>query len=161
MNKIVLIVVIAIALIGGYFLIYSPKDDEGTVKETDGTSSFVPVGKNAIFVADQKPDVDINASIVNFENGGYVVVHEDNGGAFGAILGASKFVPAGFNKNILATLSRETAEGEVLYAMLHKDNGDQIFNDKDDVPVMDDEGRIIYMIFNIDSEAVEPVDVLF
>ena len=53
-------------------------------------------------------------------------------------------------------LSRESVDGEVLYAMLHFDNGDGVFNPAEDSPIIDDQGNIILMRFQVSESATEP-----
>lgn len=48
-------------------------------------------------------------------------------------------------------LSRPSVDGENLFAMLHQDNGDGVFNLSDDAPIKDDEGNIVVVKFMIDK----------
>ncbi len=53
---------------------------------------------------------------------GFIVIHADNAGAPGPVLGNSA-VGNGDNLDVVVTLSRDATDGERLYAMLHKDDG--------------------------------------
>ncbi len=76
----------------------------------------------------------------------------------GKILGASGVLQAGDTKNLTPiTLSRATADGETLYAMLHLDDGNGVFNPAKDKPALDFlGGSPVMMIFTVSMDANEP-----
>jgi hypothetical protein len=77
-----------------------------------------------VSVQDQDPS-PLNRVVVQqvvYGARGWIVIHEDNAGAPGAVLGQTALMP-GVSRDVAVTLSRDAVEGEVLYAMLHKDEG--------------------------------------
>ena len=146
----ILIVIIA----GAAFFFWGGDRKSGSV---DDSSSFI-VGHNAIYVAEQLPGYSVSVSVVRLEKPGFVIIHEDAGDVPGKILGVSNFLPAGETKNLLPiTLVRATRDGEIIYAMLHADNGDGTFDATNDKPVLDSvDGTPMMMIVTVSKDATEP-----
>lgn len=123
-----------------------------------GDSSGLIIGANAIYVAEQVPSRTFAVEVVRLEKPGFVVVHEDAAGAPGGILGASGALPSGETNNLAPIpLSRLTRDGETLYAMLHLDDGDGVFDAAKDKPALDPLGALpVMMIVTVSAEATEP-----
>jgi hypothetical protein len=85
---------------------------------------------------------------------GWIVIHEDNAGQPGAVLGRTRLMP-GVTRNVAVTLSRDAVDGETLYAMLHKDEGmiGTYEFPGPDGPVLDAMGAIIAPAFTINVRA--------
>ncbi|MCH7883322.1 hypothetical protein IIA95_02825 [Patescibacteria group bacterium] len=154
MNKIgfstlLVIVVLLVVVVIGYFVFVQKPAEQTNINP-------LLVGDNAIYVSNTKPATMVNVGFAILAGGGYVVIHEDGEGKPGAIVGNSIFLPQGENRDFEVTLSRESVDGEVLYAMLHSDNGDGVFNPAEDSPIQNDQGNIILMRFQISSDATEP-----
>lgn len=161
MNKnIVIILVIIIIIIVGYWLWQSTTKP---VKEepTNGEINPLRIEENAIYAPDQKPGSEVVIGLATFKDGGYVVVHEESEGKPGSIVGTTTLLDAGSHNNIDVTLSRPSVNGEGLFAMLHKDNGDGTFNAADDTPINGSDGNVIMMRFLIDGGADAPGAVTF
>jgi predicted ribosomally synthesized peptide with SipW-like signal peptide len=62
---------------------------------------------------------------VTLPEGGYVVIHESDGGAPGPVLGNSSYLPAGTSSDVTVTLDSPISGSQELIAMAHKDDGDQ------------------------------------
>ena len=154
MNKYILIVGIIAIAIGAIVLFIRPTQVEED--QTGSPLSGLLVGSNAIYAADQQPGDTVSISMAVLQTSGYVVIHEDKDGAPGAILGSSKVLTQGQSTDVSISLSRTSQDGEILYAMLHVDDGDGTFDPTQDGPVKDDQGNIILMTFNISSTAKEP-----
>ena len=124
-------------------------------------SSGLIVSTNAIYVAGEPPSKTVSVTVVRFEKPGFVVIHEDAAGGPGGILGASRMLPVGETKNLAPiALSRATKNGETIYAMLHIDDGDSVFDAVDDKPARDPVGgEPVVMIFTVSAEAEEPDSV--
>lgn len=150
---VVIFVIIAVVFIGAA-LFRGSRDKDGS---SGGSSGFV-IGKNAIYVAEQAPSRTLTVTTVRFEKPGFVVVHEDASGVPGRILGASGVLPAGETNNLTPIpLSRMTQDGETLYAMLHLDDGDSMFDATKDNPFLDPaHADPVMMIITVSAEAVEP-----
>jgi len=125
--------------------------------DTAGDSTGLVVGGNAIYVAEQLPSQIVSVALALLANPGFVVVHEDRAGAPGRILGQSAMLGAGETKNLSIALSRSTTDGETLYAMLHFDDGDGVFDAAKDKPVLDSvSGEPVMTIITISQDASEP-----
>ncbi|QQG38266.1 MAG: hypothetical protein HYS26_01820 [Candidatus Kaiserbacteria bacterium] len=120
---------------------------------TSGTSSGLLAEENAIVIGEQRPGTSVRGSIVYLAAPGFFVIHEDQSGQVGAMLGASALLPAGENRDVAVNLSRTSRDGETLRAVLHSDtNGNGLF-DEADQPVESRLGGPINGWFEISSEA--------
>ena len=157
MNKKALFLLIAIALIAGGATFYF-RNGEKESSPVDDNSSGLIIDSSAIYVAEQKPGNSVIVSMARFEKPGFVVIHEDNVGAPGKILGASSLLASGEAKNLPPImLSRLTRDSEEIYAMLHFDNGDGKFDAAYDKPVLDKVGNEpMMMITAVSEDAAEP-----
>ncbi len=129
---------------------------------TSPETSGLVIGKNAIYVAEQKPSKTVTVAAVRLNQPGFVVIHEDAAGVPGAVLGASVLLPVGDVKNIPPLpLSRETKDGDMIYAMLHIDDGDGIFDLIRDAPARDPIGESpVTMIIHVSAKATESPDAV-
>lgn len=115
------------------------------------------IGRDVIYVADQKPGTELTVNIVTLSANGYVVIHEAaEDGSPGDIIGNTLLLDQGDHNNIEAALNRASQEGEGLMAMLHADNGDGVFDPVEDLPIKDDQDNIVLMKFQVSSSAEEP-----
>ena len=136
--------------------------DDVPVKDADGkviTPSFTVEGtmESSVTVSDQTIVSDtVTVTKVVSAGPGWIVIHADNDGSPGAILGKEK-VKHGVNDNVVVTLATE-GRTDTLYAMLHADNGTRgefEFPDGADGPVKDADGNIITPSFSVAEAASE------
>jgi hypothetical protein len=149
-----LLIVIALG-IGGFFLWDArPAGMDDATVPSDDTGSAMRVEENMVVVMDQKPGNEVKATMVFLAAPGYLVIHEDVGGARGPILGASAFLPAGESRNVTVALSRMVRDGETLHAELHAErSGNTAFSVTEDPSVMSAFGGPIEGIFEVTSDA--------
>jgi hypothetical protein len=149
-----------LVIIIGYYLWANRDSSAGEAADTsDSTVSGMRVEDNAVAAFDQKSGETVTVSQVYLAQPGYVVVHEDAAGSPGAIVGTSALLPAGQSDSVVVQLSRESVEGERLYAMVHLEaNNDGTFSAAD-APAPSTLGGPIMGTFMISSEAQSPVDV--
>jgi hypothetical protein len=85
---------------------------------------------------------------------GFVVVHEEEDGGFGSVIGSSGLIETGTSSDISVELDRDAADGETLYAMLHYDqNGNEEYDGIDtDGPVTGDDDSPVLDTFGITIE---------
>jgi hypothetical protein len=124
----------------------------------DRKSAGLIVEKNAIYVAEQVPSSTVSVALVRLEKPGFVVIHEDANDSPGKILGVSGILGAGETQNLSPIkLSRPTKDGETIYAMIHLDDGDGVFNASQDGPAIDPVGgEPVMTIVAVSQDAVEP-----
>lgn len=116
-------------------------------------TSMMYAEENAVMVPEQRPGTTITGTIL-LAAPGYLVIHEDNNGAPGAIIGSSSLLPAGESGNVTVTLSRASKEGEKLHAMLHAEKGgNTTFSAAEDTPVPSTLGGPIMGFFDIAADA--------
>lgn len=154
-NKTGLILGVLILVALGAALFLRSKQERPVSPE--GSSSLI-VGNNAIYVTEQSPGHSVLVSVVRLEKPGFVVIHEDSEGQAGRVLGASQLLPGGEIKNPPPiALSQETSDGQTLYAALHLDNGNGVFDAVEDKPALDPVGKApVATIVSVSKEAVTP-----
>jgi len=150
MNKKILAFIIVVGLIIiALFTMNSVLKDGG--EDIDILPEEVVVTAS-VSAPEQASGMEVFISEVVLPDGGYVVIHRaTEEGTPGDIIGNSEFI-TGKENNILITLTEESVEGDILFAMLHIDDGDGVFNfPGPDVPLTVD-GSIVMVSFEIISE---------
>lgn len=122
--------------------------------ENDNEITELTSSEDSILVTDQSEGVRVSLSSVVLKEGGWAVIHEDDNGAPGRILGA-QLLAAGKWTDSTVELLRGTLAGQTYYAMLHSDNGDRAFDPKKDLPITDDEGNPVVMEFKANASAAQ------
>lgn len=112
-----------------------------------------PTFKNLIEVKDQKSGDEAMIDAVSIEKKGYIVVHEDNDEKVGKIVGHSDLLNAGETKSV--TFTMKIHAGLSHWAMLHIDNGDGTFDEKQDLPLKDENGEFIMKSFKGEGEIMK------
>lgn len=144
-------IIIAILGIGFLFLDRGNKN----IPVSDDSSDFI-VSNNSIYAAEQVPGRSVSVSVIRLEKPGFVIIHDDVAGSPGKILGVSGLFKAGEIKSPEPIkLSKTTIDGETIYAMLHFDDGDGIFDAPNDKPILFNTEPLM-MIINVSSDAIEP-----
>lgn len=155
-----LVALIVIAIGAYYWYGMRPADAPEPSADSSETSLGMFAEENAIVVTDQKPGPTIAVADALLKAPGFVVIHEDNGGAPGAIIGSSALLEASENLNVIITLTRAAKDGETLHAMLHADvNGNGAFEAATDTPVESELGGPIHGSFGVSVDA-EPAVVM-
>lgn len=148
----ILIAIVILVLRGGG-AVTAPGVTPTPATQPETATGDVMVGKDAIAVTDYSAGETVIATIVVLSKPGYVVVHMEADGAPGAVIGNSTLLPSGESNNVVVSLSRPSTGGEVLYAMLHTDNGDGLYAfPGDDLPTKDEEGNVVLMKFTVGVE---------
>lgn len=81
---------------------------------------------NSIYVAAQRPGKTATVTVLTLKAPGFVVIREKDA-MTGKELGKSGLLKAGDNNDVAIDLSRETKDGETLYAAVYADDGDGVF----------------------------------
>ena len=104
-----------------------------------------------VTVTDQTADPANQIVIAEVDSsigGGFIVIHEDTGDSFAAIIGSAA-VAEGVNTNVTVTLDRDAVDGETLYAMLHIDANDDggAYDPPNDTPHVNTDGELLTPTF--------------
>lgn len=141
-------IVIIVLIVIGIFVF--GKKSPSTDMPTDTMSTTTPAtntpGVNNIVMSDQYPGNVVYLSSVTMANGGWVVIHKDNAGTPGAIIG-SAWVDAG-TAPVKVTVSSPIVDAGTYYVELHSDNGDKKFDSTVDLPLKDSNGNVIMRVFH-------------
>jgi hypothetical protein len=130
----------------------------------DGTSTAL----NAVTAEDQALEGaasnEVTIASVTLEEDGFVVIHEDDAGSPGAIIGHKRVVAGEDTADVMVTLDRNAANGETLYAMLHGDtNANETFDytapGDEDGPLLDDNDDAITDSFVVNVPSVTASDL--
>ena len=158
------IIILLVVLVGlAIFLALKTKkmgsDNIINPEDTGGASGqFMKLGENAIVVLEQRLTDSVEVNAINLEKSGFVIIHRDAGGKPGAVIGVSKWFGAGQYANEDIGLTESLQEGMDYYAMLHNDDGNGIFDPKNDMPV-ESSGEPMYGIFQASKNAPDPKGV--
>lgn len=143
-----------------------PTEGAESTNETEpiAPTSLLRVGKNMIYVADQpyRPTLIVNVAYLSEQ--GYIVIFgvTKEGTPRRSFDAWSVLLTEGEHRNVEIG-NMDIYDGPLpfnrLIAMLYKDDGDGYFDDRKDVPVTDDLGNPIWMLFNVNENAPDPRNV--
>jgi hypothetical protein len=158
MNTKALIAIVILAVViglGAYMFSGRDTGEEYAAPTPDTTSNTLRVEENAIVITEQPVGGETAlASLVYLATPGFVVIHEEDGGTAGTIIGASAVLEVGENLNVQIPLMRSLRDGEQLYAMLHVDaDADGSFDAAVDAPIQSALGGPIMGIFEVTADA--------
>lgn len=108
------------------------QDGTGTSTETTAIGSRF-ASLDTIIVTDQKAGARVVVDGINVSQPVWVVVSEDSNGRPARILGAQVFKPGEYIGEV--ALLRATIPGNVYHAIIYTDNGDGVFDYKEDSPM--------------------------
>ncbi len=160
-KTIALVALVAVVAIGAYMWVgQNPAEPVATEStETPVTATGMRAEENMVVVMEQKPGNSVHVSTVYLAEPGYVVIHADNDGAPGAVIGSSSLLKAGENTGITVTITQTTKDGDKLHAMLHSDTDSNGTFSGADQPVPSRLGGPISGWFEISSSAEENMPV--
>lgn len=119
-------------------------DNGGNVSQSGynkKAEAIIVSGINAVEVNDQPAGDKVEITMATLSKAGWVVIHEDDNGASGKVLGARRYEPGIYLAEV--ELLRPTESGKIYYAMLHLDDGDKEFNLSSDGPIKGEDGRVV------------------
>ncbi len=155
--------IVIILAVAGYFLYANSAPQTKSEVNTnidESTSAGMRAEENMVVVSEQRPGNIVTGSLMYLAAPGYLVIHEDNNGEPGAIIGSSAQIDAGESTDVKVTLSRSSKDGEILHAMLHfEKGGNSAFSAAEDTPVPSVLGGSIHGWFEVSVDASVDVPV--
>jgi hypothetical protein len=124
-----------------------PAKAKAVIQKPVGADSVLYGGREHIIAIDQMVSGKVAVLSAALNGYGYVVIHKDEKGKPGQIIGTSKMIAPGLYSDRLVNLFESVAPGEMLYATLYRDNGDGVFSSTDDVAVTDSDGTVLMTKF--------------
>lgn len=116
-----------------------------TTERITKANEMIKSGGNSVYIEDQ-PSGQSNV-VVGFTvltEPGFVVIHEDNNGVPGKVIGSSDLIN-GRVEQLSIPISDPLVSDHVYYAILHKDNSNGIFLETED-GFMDDKDQTVVMM---------------
>ncbi len=156
-NVIILTVVIVVLIVVGYFfgnqkIALAPATNLKNNSKVATDKAVVTTSSSKITIANQIPGEVVLVSEVMMNENGWVAVHDDVDGKPGNILGAY-FLNAGTYKNQMVPLLRGVTDDHSYLVVIHKDDGDKVFDYKIDTPVTNTKGEVETASFNVVAES--------
>jgi hypothetical protein len=141
------------------------QSDIGVLPEMTGGASgqFARIQSNAIFLADQNSFDEVYINVLNINDPGFVIISRDDTKNPESIIGVSKWLKAGDSSGLTVSTAQQMSEDSTYYVSIVKDDGDGVFEPKDDDFVMSDNDKTksVTASFKIDSKAKDPREVQF
>jgi hypothetical protein len=129
----------------------TPETPETASPSPTAARDTAPAGP-LVRVSDQPAEGSVTVSEVSVAAAGFVVIHRDESGVPGAVLGHTP-VEAGTTTDVVVMLDEPVAAGDVLWAMLHTDEGASGTYEFPgaDVPVRDEDDAVVATPFEIEE----------
>ncbi|MEK7610356.1 MAG: hypothetical protein AAB468_01240 [Patescibacteria group bacterium] len=155
-NVVIGLVILLVLVVAG--AIWLGRGDEanrqtGAANQPGANGQGASGGDATVTVNDQFPGQIVYLSNLSLPTGGWVVIHEDGGGAPGAVVG-QKYFSASDRVGVI-NLNQTTINGRRYWAMVHTDNGDGIFDPTVDLPAQNAVGENVMVGFNVTTTLPE------
>lgn len=163
MKKLGIILLIILVALVIWMIVKTDKiSDEPIVNPEEvgsgASGQFAKLASNAVVVLDQQLTDYVVVNAINMESSGFVIIYRDRSGAPGDIIGVSKWFAAGQYAKEKINLTEALDEGMTYYAGLYADDGNGIFDPKDDKAVKNSYGPIMGT-FMASAETPDPSQV--
>lgn len=130
------ILIISILLLSN---MYTPMKKENN----EGVGPFSYDGRPHVLLIDQKVDGMVEILSASLKVNGYVVLYKEIGGGPGEITGVSNLLTAGRHSQFEVSHVAAVDSGSTVFALLHKDDGDGLFDAQKDIPMDGETGAIV------------------
>lgn len=118
----------------------APSAKQASVQDEDISlmmdSRMVSPG-DSFTLGEQNPGDVVLVLNVSLLQEGFIAIHTDVAGEPGTLLGVSSLLAVGQTERVLVSLSKNLVEGTVYQATLYADDGDGVFIEQQDTPVVD------------------------
>ena len=145
---VIFLIVIAFSIIAA--LIFQPqKVPPNQNLSTLSLPKITTSGK--ITALNQAAGPTVTIASVTLSQPGYVVVHEENKKSPEKVIGRSDLLAIGTLTNLTITLERPAKTGEILFAIVHNDDGNSYFDYPGlDLPAQDPSGKTVIAQFKVE-----------
>lgn len=138
----------------------STSTDPGVSTSTQSMLQYRWAERNGVVVADQPIGRTVVVSAVHVEKPTWLVIHADQNGKPGPVLGATYFEAGDATGTVALTQSLNNTL--TYYAVLHADDGDKRFSEAKDKEVISelDTNKPIMALFQADASVRTPLEVM-
>lgn len=145
--QITLIITIILLILGIAIILatITPMNNESDTEINSSNTREIELSQ--ITVNNQDPGNSIMIENIQLSERGYVVIHEDDNGSPGNVIGHSGLL-SGNISNVIIPLER-LASNEMLHAMLHVDDGDYQYEFPGDDSPLKQNGEIVVESFEV------------
>lgn len=120
-------------------------DETATSAQSSNEVAVTTVSKSPLVINDQRAGLSVMVAEAEVADTNWVVIHEDRNGVPSNALGAARFVGGTTSGTI--ELLRGTVAGQKYHGIIYKDDGDKIFSMERDVPLRDEAGNPVGVVF--------------
>lgn len=147
-NKFWLWVLLAVVVVGGVYLIISSKNNGSEEQsQTEPTENEEIV----VLVSDQDASaISVIIDYVKLNTSGFAVIHENENGSPGKILGQSELLSSGEHENV--SVIAKLSAGSSYFVVLHRDDGNGQFDPATDPVLKGSDGKNASAMFNAKGE---------
>jgi len=142
-NVIILITVLVVAIVAAYFY-FRGSTQISTMVDTMMSEYQDLVATKPVIAGDF-----VTISKVVLTEPGFIMIHASNGGRTGAIIMTGDYLATGSHSNVIVKTGLTTKPGEKYFAMLHIDNGNQIYDNPGIDPPVIINGAIVQTEFSV------------
>lgn len=137
------IIVVIILVVTGIIMLGNRAEDTAmeSMKENGNQNESL---KNELFAATQSPGREVGIGEVRLTQNAYVVIHRETDGKPGKVIGNSSLLLPGDNHGVLVAVQEDLRDGDRIFAMLHSDDGNGVYEfPGPDAPLKDEAGSIV------------------
>lgn len=135
----------ALIVAGLVLSLFGLQKDVSAIPESKGDAENDFVAMN-----DQGSGNKMIVTEASLTKGGFIILHKDVSDFPMDILGISEYIEPGTYSNLPVFLAEKGVSGDSIFAVLHEDDGDTIFNPEFDFSMLDQNNRIIMSKFTIE-----------
>lgn len=159
MKKVLYFIIVFIILVVTGIIMLGNRANDTAVESMEENSNQSEPLKNELFAATQSPGREVNIGEVHLTQNAYVVIHREADGKPGKVIGASMLLVPGDNHGVLVAVQEDLKDGDRIFAMLHSDDGNGIYEfPGPDAPLKDDAGAIVMIELLVKTPSTSSVE---
>lgn len=151
------IIVVIVLAVTGIVMLGNRANDPATESMEESSHQSESL-KNELFAATQSPGREVSIREVHLTQNAYVVIHKEADGKPGKVVGTSLSLLPGENHWVRIALTEDLKDGERIFAMLHSDDGNGVYEfPGGDAPLKDETGAIVMIELLVKKADISPV----